>query len=656
MKHKIYPMFFSVVLVICLIIGTLGNLIRYSGIAVLVVTLILFLTAHIFAGGINQLSVKRVKWIVGIGLIAMFIGQIVILSVMPNTVYHDPYRVLSQADQMAAGHMTWGITYFWRYANNVPLAYLMSLWLQLTQLFHLSANVAIHTLSILVLDVFIVLSLWTIWQLSHRKSLLIGATAFFVLTPFAYTYYLQVFYSDLPSMLILLLIMRIMMQWPGKSQKHHLVTGIGLVFISTLGMLIKSNIIVLVPALMIIVFILWHKKLLKQSKLLLPTVLIIFGFGLSVPATHGIYQASHFHTETKYEFPVSHWILMGANAQHKGMYNGKDVHRAVQQPDKKVRQQYDLKEIPKRFEKLGVGGTVKLWVVKLGILLNVRDIQDWYNGGYRSAPNWYQQMAQPIKVIVILSYTAATIALWFTLILRLLSWRPDFKNSQQVVAVLAVVASLGYLAFHTLLWETETRYGQVILPLIWFTLAAIPVPETDRKRLFTNLQVLAVPSLITLCFVSLGFAIGLSLEHPKNMVISAQRSQLSAQYQAKPFMLIPGKQMTEDVDLNGHANYFSVQVHAGSRVHVVLENQQTQQRYLMHRAGYVYRLHKNLQPGQYRIVMKNVSQKNQAVDVTKTYHYQLSNHPLVMNGKKDKYASLVYTCLLRYKGGSTINS
>lgn len=656
MKRKIYPMFFSVVLIICLVIGTLGNLIRYSGIAVLVVTLILFLMAHLFAGGINRLSVKRVKWIVGIGLIAMFIGQIVILSVMPNTVYHDPYRVLSQADQMAVGHMIWGITYFWRYANNVPLAYFMSLWLKLTQLFHLNANISIHALSILVLDIFIVLSLWTIWQLSHRKSLLIGATAFFVLTPFAYTYYLQVFYSDLPSMLILLLIMRIMTQWPGKSKKYHLVTGIGLVFISTLGMLLKSNIIVLVPALLIVVFMLWHKKLLKQSKLLLPTLLIIFGFGLSVPATHGIYRVSYFHAETKYEFPVSHWILMGANAQHKGMYSGNDVRRAIQQSDKKVRQQYDLKEIPKRFEKLGVGGTLRLWVIKLGILLNVRDIQDWYNGGYRSAPNWYQQMTQPIKVIIILSYTAATIVLWFTLILRLISWRPDLKSSQQVAALLAVVASLGYLAFHTLLWETETRYGQVILPLILFTLAAIPVPETERKRLFTNLRIVAVPSLITLCLVGLGFAIGLGHEHPKNTVIAAQRSQLSAQYQAKPFMLAPGKQMTEDVDLNGRANYFSVQVHAGSRIHVVLENRQTQQRYQMYRAGYVYRLHKTLQPGNYRIVMKNISQKNQAVDVTKTYHYQLSNHPLVMNEKKEKYASLVYTCLLRYKGGSTTNS
>ena len=42
--------------------------------------------------------------------------------------------------------------------------------------------------------------------------------------------------------------------------------------------------------------------------------------------------------------------------------------------------------------------------------------------------------------------------------------------------MLAVITALGYLAFHTLLWETEARYGQIILPSLLFTLASIPKP------------------------------------------------------------------------------------------------------------------------------------------------------------------------------------
>ena len=38
----------------------------------------------------------------GIGFVVMVIVQIMTLIFFPNTVYHDPYGVLSQADQMAA--------------------------------------------------------------------------------------------------------------------------------------------------------------------------------------------------------------------------------------------------------------------------------------------------------------------------------------------------------------------------------------------------------------------------------------------------------------------------------------------------------------------------------------------------------------------------
>ncbi|MBM6453070.1 hypothetical protein JM953_16035, partial [Lacticaseibacillus paracasei] len=119
----------------------------------------------------------------------------------------------------------WDITYFWRYANNVPLAYLLSLWLRLTQLVGLSTNLSVHLLSILVLDSFIALALHTIWQFSQRASLLVVAFGFFALSPFAYTYYLQVFYSDLPTMLVLLIIIRSLLNWSQKTSRQRRFAG-----------------------------------------------------------------------------------------------------------------------------------------------------------------------------------------------------------------------------------------------------------------------------------------------------------------------------------------------------------------------------------------------------------------------------------------------
>lgn len=93
MKKLVLPSFLPGILIICLIIGLMANVISYMG-------------------------------------VAMVIAQIMTLLFFPNMVYHDPYRVLSQADQMAANQNTWDITYFWRYPNNVSITYLMSLWLR----------------------------------------------------------------------------------------------------------------------------------------------------------------------------------------------------------------------------------------------------------------------------------------------------------------------------------------------------------------------------------------------------------------------------------------------------------------------------------------------------------------------------------------------
>lgn len=74
-------------------------------------------------------------------------------------------------------------------------------------------------------------------------------------------------------------------------------------------------------------------------------------------------------------------MLMAYNAGTQGTYSGTDVINDNAQPNPKKRQAYDLQQISKRVKKLGVFGVIKLWLTKVGILLSVSDIQDWYNGG-----------------------------------------------------------------------------------------------------------------------------------------------------------------------------------------------------------------------------------------------------------------------------------
>ncbi|WP_338217574.1 hypothetical protein [Lacticaseibacillus salsurivasis] len=642
---KIKPAFLPAILIICLLIGSIGNLTSVLGVPSLVVAALLGTGLYFAAPRLDRLTAKQLRWGLGLGLLAMLVAQIVVLHVMPNTVYHDPYRVLSQADQLAAGHMTWDITYFWRYANNVPLAYLMSLWLRLTQLFGFSTNLSVHLLSILVLDGFIALALQTIWQLSRRPSLLVAAFGFFALTPFAYTYYLQVFYSDLPTMLVLLIIMRSLLNWAQKTPRQRWLAGAGLVVAVTLGAMLKPNLVVLLPALLIVGLILARQHLWRQAKLTLPILLIVLGFGLSLPATKVIDGAANYQPRTAFSFPATNWILMGYNQHSNGGYSGKDVGRSIKQPSQAARQQYDLKTIPKRIKSLGVVGVVRLWLVKLGIVLNVQGIQRWYNGGFRAAPSWYSNHAGFYQGLTVIGYVAATLLMWGALMLKLLQWRPDLTDPHQIVALLAVTTALGYLAFHTLLWEVEPRYGQAILPLLWVALAAIPHRARQSRPRWANKAGLLSGTAALLLAVGAAGILGAKL--PQKQVIAAQRSQLSVQYHAKPKTVTPGTVLAEVVDVNAPANYFSVQIHAGSQVQVSLTNLTTGQHYQLTMAGSVARLHHQLAAGQYRISVQNLTSRGQQVDVTHTYHYQLAAHPLTVNGQSQPTASLIYTCMQR---------
>ncbi len=596
---------------------------------------------------IEALPIKTLGFGIVIGCLVMVIIQLLIVTMMPVSVYHDPYRVLAQADLMAAGHYTWNTTYFWRYVNNVPLAYFLSLWLRLTQLVGLSTNAAVNLLNMALLDGFIGLLLTTVWQFAKRKSLLVGVFVFCAGTPFAYTYYLQVFYSDLPTMLILLIIMRIFWHWPAKTRLKRVISGAGLVLAVLLGALIKANLIVLLPAVLIIGLMLAGKHMLKPLKLTLPILLVCTGFALSLPAAKEINQLSRYTPNDAYAFPITNWMLVGFNSQTHGKYAPQDVQHAIALPNKAARQQYDRKLIRARIKHLGFFGLIKLWVNKLIVLLNVQGIQNWYNGGFRAAPGWYQAHVATWQALTKISYTIATWTLWVMLGMRLLIWRPNWRQPQAVSALLAILLALGYLAFHTLLWEAEARYGQVLLPLVWLVVATLPAPA-KRVAVVRRTKLLPLAAL-----AGLWAFIALPAMRPKlvNHVVAAQRSQLSTQYHAKPTAITAHTVLQQNVTLNDRANYFSVQIHAHAHVQVSLLNRNNHHQYHLVQAGAVYKLHHDLTAGSYQIIVVNTSPTYQPVDVVATSHYQLSVSPLVINGQIKPTASLIYTCIEYSQGG-----
>ncbi|SUP59150.1 conserved hypothetical integral membrane protein [Weissella viridescens] len=170
LKHSLLARFLSIALAIGIISNMINPMIPQplEAVFILVVTVLVWFAIKAVLPLIDRLTKHQVKWIIIGALGLMLVGQILVLHYLPVTVYHDPYRVLSQADQISHGNPVWQSTYFWRYPNNVTIAYLLSVWLKFTNLFGLTTNMSLHILSILTLDTFIMLMLKTMYQISHK--------------------------------------------------------------------------------------------------------------------------------------------------------------------------------------------------------------------------------------------------------------------------------------------------------------------------------------------------------------------------------------------------------------------------------------------------------------------------------------------------------
>lgn len=584
---------------------------------------------------LERLSNQRFKIMLGLMFGVMVVVQLLVLKFLPVTVYHDPFRVLAQAAQMATGNYDWNITYFWRYAQNVPIAWLLSRWLVVTNWLGLSVNWGVNLLEIAMLDTLIGLTLLTAWQLTQRKKLVLGLAGFFMLTPFAYSYYLQVFYTDLPNMLILLLVFRQLILWHRFSRQQKIYRGLLLVVLTTLGMLIKANLIVLAPAVLLTILIMRPKRSLKLA---MGTILI--GMALSVPVHAGIDRAARFQHDSAYQFPTIAWVVMGMNQHTQGTYSAKDVMRNIDQKDETSRKKVDQQVLKKRLTKMGIAGVIKQVVVKDGILLNDTQMTEWYNGGFRKAPRWYLSSARNWHGLMALIMGTATICLYLLAIVRLWRWRPQRFDDQQTILMLLVMTALGYLGFHALLWEAEPRYGQAIFPLL-FMILMLTKPDAVKAELPGLLKKARPVSLAVVLLGMMLLAWNQGLDGESTNIVTAQRSQLSTQYHARPTYLKPGQSVSQQIELNGQGQYLSVQIHQGSRLKVSLHDQNGQTWHLK-RSGDSYHLHQSLKPGTYRLTVANQTNQKQPLAILKTAHYQMADTPLIIDGQVQTDASLIY--------------
>lgn len=630
--------FLSIILIGCVLIGIWSNI--FYPINPIASILIIGIVVGYFIARkrINKnsklidLISQNAKKLTIIAFVLLIIFQLLIVTFFKASVYHDPFRVLYQADLLSHHNFNWNdSTYFSHCPNNIPLVYLLAQWFKFTQIFDLPTNWALNLLCIITVDIFIALVVAIIKQVSGKWMSCLKVTIFFLITPLAYSYLLQVFYSDILLLISVCGIWLALVMWPNAVKVKKILFTVLIFLCGLLGMLTKPSIVVLIVSLGVTAF-LFRKK----NGLVFPAIALIVGISTAPILNQQIVNEVHFSIETKYKLPVNTWIYMGLNNQTSGTYARKDINR-IENLSEANRFKDTNKLIAQRVKKLNPIGIVKQWVSKIEICENVGTVQGAYMSGNYCAPAWFVKWQPIVSVIVSVIFRSLIILI----MLRIIKICVMNDATISWLVLLTKLTILGFIAFYSIVWETECRYGLILLPL-YLILIAIPMHKRQAHcQKYHSAQIIFNGLIFGFLLLNLFMQNVSANINNFSGVITAQNSQLSSYYKAKLTQLAPHTTISEQVQLTGQANDFSVIVPKNSKVKVELIFSNNETKCLDKRNGYAY-YHGTMKSGRYQIRILNETAQTQTCTVIAPPSYKLAKYP-IKGDIKIKNGYLVYS-------------
>lgn len=614
----------------------------------------ILLNVYLWKAELKKVSVKLMYTGIWLLFIGMVIVQLFALIYTPASVFHDPVRVYFQAEQLALGHHDWGaLSYFWRYPNNAPLAIILSWFVKLTNFVHIPLNIMVDGLALLFYDGFVASILYMARKLKQTPVLRLGLISIFALAPLSYTYAIQVFYSDIPVLLLLTWISYFIIRWASNDKQTRLWQGALLVILVMMAQIIKPNLVVFAVA--VILWVLWtliNRKMNNLKVVLIPALLVMLGFGLSVPVKSAILNSAQYTTNAKYELPPTSWINMGLNRYYGGVYAEPDVKKLLNMPDKAVREKYLKEAIPKRLDGYKSVELVKHFACKFSIFTDGSTLPQSYTGGHTNSPAWYQKNQRKLSDVALILQQILWSSFYFFTFLTIWKnlWR---KNSAHLggLQLLMSLTLLGYVTFHTFIWETEARYGLIMLPLLMMIIFIAKQSDQDELPLKQPLKPI-LSGIISALSVGIVLWIGISQfgapeKEPQDVVVNAQRSQFSVQYGARPLQLRPNQFIEQTVDLKTRISNLAIQMPENSTVTGTLINEKNHKiitlKYDKQWNGEFLINSKAFPAGKYRIKIVNNTTSLQPVWVVNLENYQLAPYYVHSNQSVPGKASLIYT-------------
>lgn len=372
----------------------------------------------------------------------------------------DAYFVRNQAIALAQGSHKWNY-YFKVYPNNVNTALFEGGLIKI--LFSIGVKSPWTILNVFrfiwidtgLLSGLIILRNWKNW----RPSALLFMLSWLVSAPiYAYGIFP---YNDALVMPLVLNIAALGWLFVNKHGWQRWLAGICTWILLSMGYVMKSNLVVLLIAvLMTVVFAVIIRKCdlklaLEWLSGCLVTLVLVLGF-MNMAS-----KQSGYTKDTELATPVTSWIAMSLNPDKQGQYNGNDFFpiRNTKTQDAKRKKASNL--IKSRAQKMGKIGLLEHFYQKMGVFFSHGDF-DAINltSQWIETPSGYMQKQRYYKFWILVLTQSWYLALLFGSI-----WQLFVQRKHLLTMSLFSLVLIGLTAFHVLIWEVEPRYSLPLLPI-----------------------------------------------------------------------------------------------------------------------------------------------------------------------------------------------
>lgn len=432
----------------------------------------------------KNMTDKRFYLILALCYLCVFLLQLFISSNIYFKSGWDAFQVRSAAENIVYnGAIGLDNVYFDRYPNNIMLVYTLVLFYKIGNVLY-SSNpymvVVVIVNFIVCLSVF--LSTLCIYRITKNRSVtIIGMIIGIVLT--ALSPWIIVPYSDAIGMIFPVSAIFGYVFIKNKYWKYATTT-----FFSLLGYFYKPTSSIIFIALILLstaslINLLIKKTLSVKHSILCIMAVLIAATGVFV-AQKAVTDLNKTEIAEQDRVTMTHYLMMGLNAEYEGVYSYDDVLYSWSFPDVSSRQAANIEVAKDRIREMGPSGLIKLLVKK-----NLNNYNDgsfaWSREGsfYYEVPESKGKTADLLRSIYYAEGENHTIFLFieqviWLMILISISFCVFIKRKNNDVVNLIALSLLG-LSIFLLIFECRSRYLFVYSPL-FVVLASVGIFEASN--------------------------------------------------------------------------------------------------------------------------------------------------------------------------------